>query len=163
MTNQRIVWNDPVEIAGWRIAGGFLAGILAIWLAGMGLHAMAPERSGPPGVSTDLLRDDATRPTAMRMIRFSPDGTGFIARDDVDSTLIGDLAFERDGFIVSTVRSLNRARRAAEIDLSQPYRLTRWNNGQILLEDPSTGAQIELSAFGRTNVRAFTHLFEARP
>ena len=172
-TPQRAIWNDEHEQLGWRLAGLALLVILSIWLAGLWVHGTDGGVRTGPLVATDLLRPDAQRPTGHRVLRFEPQGQGltqgpgqnmgFIARDHVTGAAIGDLGFESDGFVVSTVRSLNRARTAAGIDLAQPFRLTRWNNGQVLLEDMATGGQIEMTAFGRTNAKAFVRLFGDTP
>lgn len=156
--------RDQYEMLAWRITGGLLLGIFGVWLAGLSLHA----NSGDPAPSrasaaAELIRDDATRPVSMRTIRFAEQGRDLVALDSADGHQIKALGFERDGFVVSIVRSLERERKRLGMATGEPYRLTRWNNGQLLFEDPSTGGQIELSAFGTTNVGAFAQLLSDKP
>lgn len=156
--------RDQYEMMAWRITGGLLLGILGVWLAGLALHANggdpAPTRAS---AAAELIRDDATRPVSTRTIRFADQGRDLVALDTADGLKIKSLGFERDGFIVSIVRSLDRERKRLGMAAGEPYRLTRWNNGQLLFEDPSTGGQIELSAFGTTNVGAFAKLLSDNP
>ena len=42
-----------------------------------------------------------------------------------------------------------------------PFRLTRYADGRLALDDPSTGAHVELRAFGPTNEAAFARLLPA--
>ncbi len=42
-----------------------------------------------------------------------------------------------------------------------PFRLTRYADGRLTLDDPSTGAHLELRAFGPTNEAAFAGLLPA--
>ena len=52
------------------------------------------------------------------------------------------------------------ARRSA---IEPPFRLTRWDDGRLSLEDPSTGRRIDdLEAFGPTNAAAFAQLLDAQ-
>lgn len=156
--------RDQYEVMAWRITGGLLLGILAVWLAGLALHANAgdpaPSRAS---AAAELIRDDATRPVSTRTIRFAEQGRDLVALDGSDGREIKSLGFERDGFVVSIVRSLDRERKRLGLPSGEPYRLTRWNNGQVLFEDPSTGGQIELGAFGSTNVGAFAQLLVVKP
>ncbi len=150
--------RDKYERLGWLMTGGILAGILAVWLVGLTVHNNRGEVTPARTAAMELIRSDATRPLAMRTIRFAEQGRDLVALDADDGTAIKSLGFERDGFVVSIVRSLDRERRRLGLPTGQPYRLTRWNNGQVLFEDPATGGQIELSAFGATNVGAFAQL-----
>lgn len=152
-------WNDAHERLGWLMAAGVFAFIVAIWLAGLVLHGAGPAPlAAASGV--DLLRPDAARPVAQAMISFDEREDRMMgARSEARGDL-GVLDSARDGFIISMFKSLDRARVAASLDRSKPYRVSQWNNGQVLLEDPSTGAQIELSAFGKTNAAAFAALIE---
>ena len=43
----------------------------------------------------------------------------------------------------------------------RPFRLTRWSDGRLSLDDPATGRRIELDAFGPTNTAVFAHLMGA--
>jgi len=159
MMQRQARWNDAYERLGWAMAVAVVAGILAIWLAGIAVHGTGPAPAAAAS-GGDLLRADAERPVGYALIRFSAAEGGGLAARTANGRDIGTLESARDGFVISMVRGLDRSRRAGGIDIREPYRLTQWNNGQVLLEDPMTGAQIELSAFGKTNVGAFRRLLE---
>jgi putative photosynthetic complex assembly protein len=52
-----------------------------------------------------------------------------------------------------------RERRSRGVDATPPFRLVRWSDGRLSLEDPSTQREIALEAFGPTNSGAFAELF----
>jgi len=64
-----------------------------------------------------------------------------------------------NGFLRAAVRALVRERSALELGADKPFRLTRWSDGGLSLEDTATGRQLELNAFGHTNAQAFAQLF----
>ena len=45
--------------------------------------------------------------------------------------------------------------------MDPPFRLARWSDGRLTLEDPTTGRRIELGAFGPTNAEVFAELMQA--
>lgn len=157
MTPVNTMARDHYERLAWRLSGVLVASLFVIWLAGLLTHRSATDEV-PNRTPTEFVRADATRPTATRFIRFAEVGRDFVALDATDGTSIRALGFERDGFVVSIVRSLERERRRLGIATGAPYRLIRWNNGQLLFEDPETGGQIELTAFGASNAEAFGQL-----
>jgi len=159
MRHQRITLDEPNEKLAWQLAGAMLASLLVIWAAGLWLHGGEPPAPAPSG-SPELLRADATRPVSMRLIRFEASGSKTIARDAESGSVIRVLEFQADGFVSALVKSLDRDRQRQQLELGRPYRVVRWDNGQTVLEDPETGAQIELSAFGATNAAAFGALLE---
>jgi putative photosynthetic complex assembly protein len=153
--------RDRHEKLAWQLAGGLLAGLVVLWSAGYLFHANRPAGTSPLAATADVLRADAVRPTAIRDLRFVESGRDLIARDAAGGDIVRLLDFQKDGFVVSIVRSLERERKRLGVAANEPYRLTRWNNGQVLLEDPATGSQTEFSAFGPTNVEAFARLLAA--
>lgn len=150
--------RDGHERLAWQIAAGLLAGLVVVWLAGQSFHARRASDPPAPAASSEILRADATRPAATRTIRFVDVGRDLVAHDADQGKVIKPLGFEKDGFVVSIVRSLDRERKRLGLAPGSPYRLTRWDNGQLLLEDPTTGSQMEFSPFGATNVAAFASL-----
>jgi putative photosynthetic complex assembly protein len=68
------------------------------------------------------------------------------------------LAPGTNGFIRGVLRGLARERRQHNVGAEPPFRLTRWDNGHLSLEDPQTGRRIELGSFGPTNAEAFSRL-----
>lgn len=74
-------------------------------------------------------------------------------------------------FVRGTLRALARGRRLDAPDPASaeaptghaPFRLTRYADGRLTLDDLSTGAHVELRAFGPTNAAAFAQLLPAPP
>jgi putative photosynthetic complex assembly protein len=66
-----------------------------------------------------------------------------------------------NGFIRGTLRGLARERKRRGIGIEPPFTLTRWADGRLSLEDPTTGRVIALDAFGPTNGEAFAQLLTA--
>jgi putative photosynthetic complex assembly protein len=80
-----------------------------------------------------------------------------------DGSLVTTLPSAEEGFVAMTIKSMTRERRKFNVAETEPYRLTRWQNGRLSLTDPVTGIRIELIAFGSTNITAFAQLLAARP
>lgn len=69
-----------------------------------------------------------------------------------------------NGFLRVVLAGLVRERRREAMDApSMPFRLTRWSDGRLTLDDAATGKLIELEAFGRTNEDAFARLLDLSP
>ena len=64
-----------------------------------------------------------------------------------------------EGFVRATMRSLATARTRAGAGMEVPFELVRAADGRLLLNDPVTGRQVDLWAFGETNARSFSQLF----
>ena len=94
-----------------------------------------------------------------RELRFvdRSDGSVAVFQHDGDRP-IEVLAPGTNGFIRGVMRGLARERRQWDIGTQPPFLLTRWADGRLTLEDPTTGRQIDLAAFGPTNAGAFARL-----
>jgi putative photosynthetic complex assembly protein len=66
-----------------------------------------------------------------------------------------------NGFVRGVLRGLVRERRADHIGPTPPFRLTRWADGRLSLDDPSTGRHVDLEVFGPTNAGAFADILMA--
>jgi putative photosynthetic complex assembly protein len=106
-------------------------------------------------------------PVVSRDLRFEdrPDGavTIYAART---ATVVDVLPPRSNGFVRGVLRGLARARKREHLGADVPVRLTRWSDGRLSVEDPSTGEAITLEAFGMTNAEAFARLLnlqEATP
>lgn len=75
-----------------------------------------------------------------------------------DGSVVGVLPPGSDGFIRGVLRGLARDRKLHQKGADQPFRLTRWADGRLSIDDPTTGRQIDLGAFGPTNAQAFARL-----
>jgi putative photosynthetic complex assembly protein len=97
--------------------------------------------------------------TASADLRFADrdDGAVTVSRVPEGST-IAVLDPGTNGFVRGVLRGLARERRFRGVGAEEPFRLTRWADGRLSLEDLSTGRSIELRAFGPTNEDAFARL-----
>jgi len=75
---------------------------------------------------------------------------------NVDGTLLMDLP--HGGFITVIQNGLERARRVAGADQTQPVRIVEYANGRLTVLDDTTGWTAELGAFGSDNRAAFERL-----
>ncbi len=89
-----------------------------------------------------------------------PDGAVLIY-DSATDRLATTLEPTTNGFVRGVLRGLVRERRADHIGPLPPFRLTRWANGRLSLDDPSTGRHVDLEVFGPTNAGAFADILVA--
>lgn len=78
-----------------------------------------------------------------------------------NNQLLDTLPPGTNGFVRGVLRGLVRERRADRIGPIPPFRLTRWANGRLSLDDPSTGRHVDLEVFGSTNAGAFADILTA--
>ena len=78
-----------------------------------------------------------------------------------DDKLVDTLQPGTNGFVRGVLRGLVRERNADQIGRSPPFRLTRWADGRLSLDDPSTGRHVDLEVFGPTNAGAFADILIA--
>jgi putative photosynthetic complex assembly protein len=78
-----------------------------------------------------------------------------------DDRLVDTLQPGTNGFVRGVLRGLVRERRADHVGAAPPFRLTRWANGRLSLDDPSTGRHVDLEVFGATNAGAFAEILLA--
>jgi putative photosynthetic complex assembly protein len=95
-------------------------------------------------------------------LRFADRADGAVLIYDAND---GELAYTiepgTNGFVRGVLRGLVRDRRAEKIGAAPPFRLTRWANGRLSLDDPSTGRHVDLEVFGETNAGAFADILLA--
>jgi putative photosynthetic complex assembly protein len=73
-----------------------------------------------------------------------------------DGTLLADM--DHGGFITVIQNAIQRARTVARVEGNPPIRIVQYDNGRLVAEDPTTGASIELYAFGADNKAAVERL-----
>lgn len=97
-----------------------------------------------------------------RDLRFedAPDGAVWV-RLAGDGRVVETLAANSNHFVRGTVRGLVRERRREGIGAEPPFRLSRLSDGHLVLADPATKRRVDLDAFGRSNVGAFSAIMEA--
>jgi putative photosynthetic complex assembly protein len=84
---------------------------------------------------------------------------GVLVRNALNGGVVATIPFRDDGFLRMTLRLLAAARLRQHIGQDQPFTLTEFSGGRMLLADPATGLSIELEAFGPSNVGEFRHFF----
>ena len=113
------------------------------------------------GIGT--VRVDSGSPVAVRdivILRTAADEV--IVRDAASGREVVRYAVEEGGFVRGSLRAFARMRQVAKVPLEAPYRLIRWESGQVSLSDTATGERIYLEAFGRDNAAAFAALLDRR-
>jgi len=98
-----------------------------------------------------------------RDLHFSDRSDGAVVISEAGSGRIVDVAPPgTNGFLRSTLRGLARDRKRQDLGAEAAFRLTRWADGRLSLQDEATGRSIDLGAFGPTNAAVFAHLMTAR-
>jgi putative photosynthetic complex assembly protein len=98
-------------------------------------------------------------PAQALTINFEDRADGAINVFDADrGRLIHVLTPGTSGFVRVVMRSLVRERRGEGIGRDKPFRLTRWADGRLSIDDPATGRHIDLGAFGSSNTASFARL-----
>ena len=100
-----------------------------------------------------------SNPISIRDLRFEdrPDGSVAVISANTGKE-IDIIAPGNDGFIRIVLRGLARERIRQAQDRQVPFRLTRWEDGRLSVEDPTTGRRVDLGAFGAVNSAAFAKL-----
>ncbi len=106
--------------------------------------------------------DNNERPAASRDLRFVDVGGGVVSIHEwPEGHHVATLDAGTENFIRGVLRGLARERRALGLDHEQPFRIARFEDGRVTLEDLATGRVLFLNAFGVTNVAAFNNLIDA--
>lgn len=121
------------------------------------LTLLATAGSRITGLGTTQLAPSTAVDT--RALRFSDrdDGAVVVVDARLGST-VEVLEPGTNGFLRGVLRGLARERRLAGIGQEPAFLLTRWADGRLSLQDPSTGRVINLEAFGPTNAGVFVRL-----
>ena len=94
------------------------------------------------------------------LLRFDDlDDGGVAVMDAADGRQVYKVEPGTNGFIRATMRGLARERVRSGIGAEAPFKLTRWSNGSISLQDETSDRRLDLDAFGPTNAGAFAQLF----
>ena len=94
-------------------------------------------------------------------LRFEDRPDGAVLIYDTHDRLTDTLQPGTNGFVRGVLRGLVRERRADHIGPTPPFRLTRWADGRLSLDDPSTGRHVDLEVFGPTNAGSFADILIA--
>ena len=77
-----------------------------------------------------------------------------------DGRRIAALSSRGDDFLPSLVEKLRQERTLRGVTGDSPFRLMRWSDGRVSLEDPATGRELNLEAFGSVNEANAARLIE---
>jgi putative photosynthetic complex assembly protein len=113
---------------------------------------------------TGTMSSDPPRaaPVAARDLRFEDRADGTVAVIDGQTNApVAVLAVGTNGFVRATMRGLARDRRSRGIGPDIPFHLAARADGALTLDDPATGRQVNLEAFGHTNAEAFARFLDA--
>jgi putative photosynthetic complex assembly protein len=100
-----------------------------------------------------------SRPALVQDLRFEDMAGGGVAVYRAGSDQPLEIVMPgTNGFLRATLRGLARERKRQGIGHDEPFRLTRWADGRITLDDISTGRLVDLGSFGPTNAQAFARL-----
>jgi putative photosynthetic complex assembly protein len=104
----------------------------------------------------DISSMPAARPMMVRSLQFvdAPDGA-VLVYDGHSHEQIQSLPPGTNGFVRATMRNFARERRSNSVGADIPFELIASQDGRLILDDPATGRQIDLEAFGQTNAGVF--------
>ncbi|MCU0758334.1 MAG: putative photosynthetic complex assembly protein PuhC [Steroidobacteraceae bacterium] len=139
-----------------QVPRGVLAGAAAVVAIAL-LLATSARISG-----VGLTRMPEASQVAARELRFGDSADGAVVitgwpRGEVVEVLPPGT----NGFARGVLRGMARERHRQEIGSEPPFRLVRWSDGRLSLDDPATGRRIELDAFGPANTAVFARLMGA--
>lgn len=128
--------------------------LLVVLVGAVGLFAATRT---PTGTVVDEL--GAARPVIERQLSFVDADAGLVLVLDADSgEQLAEFGAGEGSFVRGVMRSMTRQRRGMGIEARDPFTLTRYSNGGLVLADPLTGLQMELAAFGPDNAAVFAAL-----
>lgn len=126
----------------------------ALLIGGAILVAGWAARNKPPAPAAAALSSQELR------FEDNPDGTVSVYLDQ-SNQLVDVLETGGSSFVRGVLRAMARERRQHGISRDEPFRISQLSANRLLLEDPTTGRQIPLEAFGPDNVAAFQRLMTA--
>jgi putative photosynthetic complex assembly protein len=139
------------------VSTSFPRGALLGAAALMTLTMVAAGTARLTGFGTSLAPDGT--PVESRDLRFADRSDGAVVITEAKTGRVVDVASPgTNGFLRSTMRGLARDRKRQDLGAEAPFRLTRWADGRLSLQDEATGRSIDLGAFGATNAAVFAHL-----
>lgn len=141
--------------------GILLAAVLLIGCT-LALVAFVRISRGTASTSIDAAHSAGATAVVSRELRFLDRDDGSVAILAAPGGAVVDvLPPGSNGFVRGVMRGLARDRRARAIDSTPPFRITRWSDGRLSLEDPANDRVIDLGAFGPTNTKAFADILDA--
>ncbi len=148
--------EDPTVPRGALIAAGaLLAAVMA--MTGAVRLGWMPQEANPV-----MERAAANvQPAQERLLRVVDRADGAVVVSDAESgATVKIVEAEKGGFFRATLRRMAKARAAKGIGAEPPFKLIRWENGALSLEDPQSGRQAELYGFGPDHTRMFAEMLK---
>lgn len=144
--------SDPFNGTGMprgALAGAAALILISITAAGYG-RLSGHGISAPPAATRVLTRN----------LHFNDRADGAVVVTSDESTRTTVIEPGTNGFLRGVMRGLAQERKRRDIDGGPPFRLTRWSDGRLSIEDSATGRSIYLTAFGPTNQAAFAAVLD---
>jgi putative photosynthetic complex assembly protein len=127
------------------------AGVLiSIVMAAVGAAQLDKHYNPPPAPTID-----ESQIAAVRDLKFIEGATGVTVVYDAQSGQQLEKLRENDGFIRTVLASMAFDRSRQKIEEVPVYRLVRWKDGRVSLQDMTVGRKINLGAFGGPNKAVF--------
>jgi putative photosynthetic complex assembly protein len=105
---------------------------------------------------------EPARPVQSLALRVDDAADGSLALRDADrGALVATVRPGEDNFIRATLRGFAQGRLRAGLSREVPFRLTRFDDGSLRLDDSLTGRSVDFGAFGPSNYAAFARLMPA--
>lgn len=108
------------------------------------------------------LENPTAAPRASYELTFADMADGSVAiYDSASGALVTRLEPGTNGFARGVLRGLARDRKLEGIGTQVPFTLANWADGRLTLADPATGREVELNAFGQTQIDTFAGIVAA--
>jgi putative photosynthetic complex assembly protein len=133
--------------------------LIGMW----GLVVFALLAAGAARLSGTESSRPTSKPVLVQDLRFEDMADGGVAVFAAKSDHPFDIVMPgSNGFLRATLRGLARERKRQGIGQQEPFRLTRWSDGRVTLDDTATGRFVDLGSFGPTNAQAFARLLTSQ-
>ena len=130
--------------------------ILAIVTVGIGTLARTARHGGEPPAAAVLRSAD--------LVMQDHDDGSITVTEAGTGAMVATVPPATNGFLRALLSGLVRERRREDMGSPAiPFRLVRWSDGRLTVNDTATGRLIELEAFGHTNEGAFARLLDLTP
>ncbi|SMD13298.1 putative photosynthetic complex assembly protein [Fulvimarina manganoxydans] len=129
------------------------AGVLAVMTLAFGFVS---NRTGIGQFETPVVETVASRGLTL----VDQGGPTVSITDAASGETLMTLPTAAGGFAVEALRNLDRYRARAGASETAPFVLALKADGRLVVEDPETGQQVELRAFGEENTRTFAALLK---
>jgi putative photosynthetic complex assembly protein len=150
------VHHDPTVPRGAVIGAGLML-LFVMALTGAVSVGLLPQ-SANPVASRAAQNVEAAQ---SRELRFADRADGAVVVSDAGTgETVKVIEFGQGGFLRATMRRMAKARVAAGIGAEPPFKLIRWENGALSLNDPETGRDAEIYGFGADHTKVFADMLK---